>query len=54
VEIIRLKQVCSAKNSKIADEMLQWAHDHRKIKLPRSLVAEKRLFMKVKSRQAQS
>ena len=41
------------KNRKIIDEMLQWTHDHRKIRLTSGLVEQQRLFMKIKNRQAQ-
>jgi len=41
------------KNRKIVDEMLQWAHDHRKIRLTSGLVEQQRLFMKIKNRQTQ-
>jgi len=42
------------KNRKIVDEMLQWAHDHRKIRLTSGLVEQQRLFMKIKNKKARS
>ena len=42
------------KNRKIIDEMLQWAHDHRKVRLTTGLVEQQRLFMKIKNREKQS
>ena len=41
------------KNRKIIDEMLQWAHDHRKIRLTSGLVDQQRFFMKIKNREKQ-
>lgn len=42
------------KNRKIIDEMLQWAHEHRKIRLTSGLVEQQRLFMKIRNREKQS
>jgi hypothetical protein len=39
------------KNRKIIDEMLQWAHDHRKVRLTSGLVDQQRFFMKIKNRE---
>ena len=41
------------KNRKIIDEMLQWAQDHRKIRLTSGLVEQQRLFMKIKDSEKQ-
>ena len=41
------------KNQAIIDEMLQWAHDHRKVRLTSGLVQQQRYFMKMKNRQPQ-
>ena len=41
------------KNLKVIDEMLQWAYDHRKIRLTSGLVEQQRLFMKIKNRKKQ-
>lgn len=40
-----------AKNQHIIDEMLQWAHDRRKIRLTSGLVEQQRYFMKMKQKQ---
>ena len=40
-------------NLKIIDEMLQWAHDHRKIRLTSGLVEQQRLFMEIRDRKKQ-
>jgi hypothetical protein len=42
-----------AKNQMMIDEMLQWAHDHRKIRLTSGLVEMQRYFMKMRERQLQ-
>ena len=39
-----------AKNQAIIDEMLQWAHGHRKVRLTSGLVEQQRYFMKIKDR----
>ena len=38
-----------AKNQAIVDRMLQWAFEHRKVRLNSGLVEQQRLFMKMKS-----
>ena len=38
-----------AKNQAIVDGMLQWAFEHRKVRLTSGLVEQQRLFMKMKS-----
>ena len=38
-----------AKNQSIVDGMLQWAFEHRKVRLNSGLVEQQRLFMKMKS-----
>ena len=38
-----------AKNQAIVDGMLQWAFEHRKVRLDSGLVEQQRLFMKMKS-----
>ena len=38
-----------AKNQAIVDGMLQWAFEHRKVRLNSGLVEQQRLFMKMKS-----
>ena len=38
-----------AKNQAIVDGMLQWAFEHRKVRLESGLVEQQRLFMKMKS-----
>ncbi|MDI6688184.1 MAG: hypothetical protein QME06_08215 [Desulfobacterales bacterium] len=53
---IKRRELCAYdydKNRKIVDEMLQWAHDHRKIRLTSGLVEQQRLFMKIKNRRIQ-
>ena len=40
------------KNRAIIDEMLQWAHDHRKVRLTSGLVQQQRYFMKMKEQQS--
>ncbi len=42
------------KNRKIVDEMLQWAHRHRKTRLTSGLVEQQRLFKKIKNKKADS
>ena len=42
------------KNRKIIDEMVQWAQDHRKIRLTSYLVEQQRLCMEIKNREKQS
>ena len=41
------------KNLKVIDEMLQWAHEHRKIRLTSGLVEQQRLFMEIRDREKQ-
>ena len=41
------------KNQAIIDEMLQWAFDHRKVRLTSGLVEQQRYFMKMKNRLSQ-
>ncbi len=38
-----------AKNQAIVDGMLQWAFEHREVRLSSGLVEQQRLFMKIKS-----
>ena len=38
-----------AKNQAIVDGMLQWAFEHRELRLSSGLVEQQRLFMKMKS-----
>ena len=38
-----------AKNQAIVDGMLQWAFEHRELRLSSGLVEQQRLFMKIKS-----
>ena len=38
-----------AKNQAIVDGMLQWAFEHRQVRLDSGLVEQQRLFMKMKS-----
>ena len=38
-----------AKNQAIVDGMLQWAFEHRKVRLSSGLVEQQHLFMKMKS-----
>jgi len=38
-----------AKNQSIVDGMLQWAFEHRELRLNSGLVEQQRLFMKMKS-----
>jgi len=38
------------KNQATIDEMLQWAFDHRKVRLTSGLVEQQRCFMKMKNR----
>jgi hypothetical protein len=42
-----------ARNQKMIDEMLQWAHDHRKVRLTSGLVEMQRYFMKMRERRLQ-
>ena len=41
------------KQQAMIDEMLQWAHDHRKVRLKSGLVEMQRHFMKMKAQQLQ-
>ena len=38
-----------ARNQSIVDGLLQWAFEHRKVRLDSGLVEQQRLFMKMKS-----
>lgn len=40
------------KNMDLVDGMLQWACDHRKLRLNSGLVEQQRLFMKLKEKKA--
>jgi len=41
------------KNQALLDEMLQWACDHRRIRLTSGLVEQQRMFMKLREGQGQ-
>ena len=41
------------KHQAIIDEMLQWAHDHRKVRLTSGLVEMQSYFLKMKEQQVQ-
>ena len=43
-----LREFDYARHAVVVDEMLQWAHDNRKIRFSSGLVEQQKLFMKMK------
>ena len=49
IKRLELRNYDYAKNQAIVDGMLQWAFEHRKVRLDSGLVEQQRLFMKMRS-----
>ncbi len=51
IKLRELRSYDYAKNLPILDDLLQWAYEHRTVRLTSGLVEQQRLFMKLRGRQ---
>ena len=51
IKLHELRSYDYAKNLPILDDLLQWAYEHRTVRLTSGLVEQQRLFMKLRGRQ---